>query len=148
MLKKYLCGLKLSYTNNHFTLTIMFMVLLAIILRGENILIAHLIVLIILYMSLSLQSCTNLIFVLSHLLPLLVTTMREEERLIFIFLCYLKCNLMIITCIGYHKIAVIYSYIECQCIGKELDLKVSGLMFCGVLFMLLFPNQFGHTFIP
>ena len=60
----------------------MFMVLLAIILRGENTLIAHMIVLIILYMSLSLQSYI-LIVLLSHLLPLLVTIMREEERLIF-----------------------------------------------------------------
>jgi hypothetical protein len=37
--------------------------------------------------------------------------------------------------------------IKCQCIGKELDLKVNGLMFCGVLFMLLFPIWFGNTLI-
>ena len=123
------------------------MVLLAIILREENTLIAHIIVLIILYMFLSLQSCTNLIVLLSNLLPLLVTIMREEERLVFMFLCYLKCNLLITTCIGYHKIAAIYSYIKCQCIGSGLDLKVNGLMFCGVLLMLSFPIQFGHTFI-
>ena len=128
-------------------ITIMFVVLLAIILREENILIAHMIVLIILYMFLSLQSCTNLIVLLSNLFPLLVTIMREEERLIFMLLCYLKCNLLIITCIGYHKIAAIYSYIKCQCIGSGLDLKVNGLMFCGVLLMLSFPIQFGHTFI-
>ena len=127
--------------------TIMFMMFLAIILREENMLISYMIVLIILYMFLSLQSCTNLIVVLSNLVPLLVTIMREEERLIFMFLCYLKCNLLIITCIGYHKIAAIYSYIKCQCIEKELDLKVNGLMFCVVLFMLLFPIRFEHTFI-
>jgi hypothetical protein len=50
--------------------------------------------------------------------------MREEEGLIFMFLCYLKYKLLIITCIGYHKIYAIYSYIKCQCIGKELDLKL------------------------
>ena len=146
--------LKSTYVGwNYLTLisispiTIMFMVLLAIILREENTLIAHIIVLIIRYMFLSLQSCTNLIVVLSNLVPLLVTIMREEERLIFMFLCYLKCNLLIITYIGYHKIAAIYSYIKCQCIEKELDLKVNGLMFCVVLFMLLFPIRFEHTFI-
>ena len=124
----------------------MFVVLLEIILRGENTLIAHMIVLIILYVFLRLQSCTNLIVLLSNLLPLLATIMREEERLIFMLLCHLKHNLLIITCIGYHKMAAIYSSIKYQCIGKELDLKVNGLMFCGVLFMLLFPIQFGHTF--
>jgi hypothetical protein len=94
--------------------TIMFMMFLAIILRGENMLIAHMIVLIILFMFPSLQRCTNLIVVLSNLFPLLVTIMREEEGLIFMFLCYLKYNLLIITCIGYHKISAIYSYIKCQ----------------------------------
>ena len=146
--------LKSTYVGwNYLTLitispiTIMFMVLLAIILRGENTLIAHMIVLILLYMFLSLQSCTILIVLLSNLFLLLVTNMREVERLIFMLLCYLKFNLLIITCIGYHKIAAIYSYIKCQCIGKELDLKVNGLMFCGALFMLSFTILFGHTFI-
>ena len=125
----------------------MFIVLLAIILReGKHTNILH-------------DSFNNPLYVpkfaklhqsnicFTHLLPLLVTIMREEERLIFMFLCYLKCNILIITCIGYHKIAVIDSYIKCQCIGKELDLKVNGLMFCGVLFMLLFPILFWHTFL-
>jgi hypothetical protein len=107
-------------------------------------LVAHMIVLIILFMFPSLQSCPNLIVVLSTLFPLLVTIMREEEGLIFMFLCYLKYNLLIITSIGYHKIVVIYSYIKCHYIGKELDLKVNGLM---LLFMLLFSIRFGHTFI-
>ena len=115
----------------------MFMVLLAIILRGGK------------HTNSSHDSFNNPLYVpkfakLHHsnssfvnLFLLLVTIMREEERLIFMLLCYLKCNLLIITCIGYHNIIVIYSYIKCQCIGKDLDLKVNGLMFCGVLFMLL-----------
>ena len=114
----------------------MFMVLLAIIFRGKNTLISHMIVLIILYMFLRLQSCTSLIVLLSNLLPLLATVMRDEESLTFMLLCYLKHNLLIITCIAYHKMDAIYSYIKCQCIEKELDLKFNGLIFCGVLFML------------
>jgi hypothetical protein len=116
----------------------MFMMFLAIILREENMLIARMIVLIILYMFPSLRSHTNLIVVLSNLFPLLVTIMREEEGLIFMFLCYLKYNILIIICIAYHKIIVIYSYIKCQCIGKELDLKVNGSMFYGVLLCFYF----------
>ena len=80
------------------------------------------------------------IVLLSNLLPLLATIMREEERLIFMLPCYLKHNLLIITCIGYHKRAAIYSFIKCQCIGKELDLKVDGLMF--VVCSLCFNFQF------
>jgi hypothetical protein len=48
-------------------------------------------------------------------------------------LCYLKCKVLIIICIGYHKIDVTYSCIKYKCIGKELDLKVSGFMCYGVL---------------
>ena len=88
------------------------LLLLVTIMRGENTLIAHI-----------------LIVLLSNLFLLLVTIMREEERLIFMLLCYLKCNLLIITCIGYHKIAAIYSYIKCQCIGSGLDLNVFDICF-------------------
>ena len=56
-------------------------------------------------------------------LPLMLANiMREEEiRALFMFLLYLKCKLMIIMCI----VAVTYSYIKCQCIGRELDFEVT-----------------------
>jgi hypothetical protein len=60
---------------------------------------------------------------------------------------YLNCKLLIIICIGYFKVAANYSYIKCQCIGRELDLKVNGFMFYGVLHMLSNTIQFEHTFI-
>jgi hypothetical protein len=145
--EKYLCGLKLSCTNNHSTHNHhVYDVSCNYFERGK-------------YANSSHDSINNPLYVpkfaklhqsnscLSKKIPLLVTIMREEEGLILMFLCYLKYNLLIITCIAFHKIAVIYSYIKFQCIGKELDLKVNGLMFCGVLFMLLFLIRFGHTFI-
>ena len=86
--------------------------------------------------------------ILWSLPPMLANIMREEEiRALFMFLLYLKCKLLIIICIGYHKVAAIYSCIKCQCIGRELDLKVNGYMLCGVLHMLSFTIQFEHTFV-
>ena len=68
---------------------------------------------------------------------MLATIMREEEiRALFISLCYLKCKLLIIICIGYHKATATYSHIKCQCIGRWLGLKVNVFKFCGVLHIL------------
>ena len=68
---------------------------------------------------------------------MLATIMREEEiRALFIFLCYLKCKLLIIIFIGHRKAAATYSHIKFQCIGRGLGLKVNGFKFCGVLLML------------
>ena len=65
--------------------------------------------------------------------PMLATIMRDEEiRALFMCSLYLKCKLMIITCI----VAVTYSHTKCQCIGRELDLKVNCLIFCCVFPML------------
>jgi hypothetical protein len=61
---------------------------------------------------------------------------RGRDRALFMLPCYLNCKLLIIICIGYYKVAATYSYIKCQCIGRELDLKVNGYIFCGVLHML------------
>jgi hypothetical protein len=36
---------------------------------------------------------------------------------------------------------------KCQFIGRELDLKVTGFMFCGVLHMLSNTIQFEHTIV-
>ena len=47
--------------------------------------------------------------------------------------------------INLERLLFIYSLIKCQCIGKELDLKVNGLMSCGELFMILFPIMPGLT---
>ena len=79
--------------------------------------------------------------------PMLANIMREEEiRALFMFSLYLKCKLMIIICIGYHKVAVTYSYTKCQCIGRELDFEVTCYMLCGVLLMLSNTIRFEHTF--
>jgi hypothetical protein len=68
---------------------------------------------------------------------MLANILKEEEiRALFMLPCYLKCKLLIIICIGYHKVASTYSYMKCQCIGRELDLKGNGFMICGVLHML------------
>jgi hypothetical protein len=83
------------------------------------------------------------------LLLILANILKEEDiRALFMLLCYLKCKLLIIICIGYNKVAATYSYIKCQCIGRELDLKVNGFMFCGVLHMLSSTIQFEHTLVP
>jgi hypothetical protein len=74
--------------------------------------------------------------------------MKEEEiRALFMLPCYLKCELLIIICIGYHKVAATCSCIRCQCIGRKLDLKVNGLVFCRVIHMLSNNIQFEHTFV-
>jgi hypothetical protein len=81
------------------------------------------------------------------LLLMLANILKEEEiRAFFLRPCYLKCKLLIIVCIGYHKVAAAYLCIKCQFIKRELDLKVNGLMFCGVLHMLSNTIQFEHTF--
>jgi hypothetical protein len=85
---------------------------------------------------------------LSLLLMLANILTEEEIRALFMFPCYLKCKLLIIICIGYHKVSATYSYIKCQCIGRELDLKVNGFMFCDVLHMLSNNIQFEHTLVP
>ena len=77
--EEYLCGLKLSYTNNHFTHNHhVYGASCNYFERGKHTNSSH-DSLIILYMFLSLQSCTNLIVVLSNVVPLLVTIMREEK---------------------------------------------------------------------
>jgi hypothetical protein len=53
-----------------------------------------------------------------------------------------------IICIGYHNFSTTCSCIKCQCLGRELDLKVNGFMFCGVLHMLSNTIQFEHTLVP
>ena len=47
----------------------------------------------------------------------------RDNSPLYVFQLYLKCKLLKIICIGYHKLATIYSYIKCQCIGRKLDLK-------------------------
>jgi hypothetical protein len=60
----------------------------------------------------------------------------EEIRALIIYSCYLKYKILVIICIGYHLVTIIYSYIKCQCIRRELDLKVNGFKTCGVLHTL------------
>jgi hypothetical protein len=66
---------------------------------------------------------------------MLENTMKEKEIIaLFMLPPYLKYKLLNIICIGYH-------------IGRELDLKVNGLLFCGVLLMLSRTIQFENTFV-
>jgi hypothetical protein len=82
------------------------------------------------------------------LLSMVANIIKEEEiRALFMFPYYLNFKLLIIICFGYHKVAATYSYIKSQCIGRELDLKVNGFMFCGVLHVLTNTIQFEHTFV-
>jgi hypothetical protein len=72
---------------------------------------------------------------------------ERRIRAIFMLPYYLKCKLLIIICIGYHKVAATYSYIKCQYKGRELDLKVNGFMFYGVHHMFFGTIHFEHTFV-
>jgi hypothetical protein len=78
------------------------------------------------------------IMMLSLLLMLANILKEKEIRSLFMLPCYFKCKLLIIICIGYHKVAATYSCIKCQCIGRELDLKVNGLCFvvCSCLLII------------
>ena len=82
-------------------------------------------------------------------LPLMLANIMREEEIIALFMSpfYLKCKLLIIMCIGYHKVAAIYSYTKCQCIGRELDFEVNAYMLCGVLHLFSNTIQFEHTFV-
>ena len=82
-------------------------------------------------------------------LPLMLANiMREEEiRALLMILLYFKFKLLIILRIGYHQVAATYSYIKCQCIGRELDLNVIVFMFCGVIHMLSFTIQFEQSYV-
>jgi hypothetical protein len=79
---------------------------------------------------------------------MLANILKEENiRALFMLPCYLNCKILIIVCIGYYKVAATYSYIKCQCIERELDLKVNGFMFCDVLHILSNTIQFEHIFV-
>jgi hypothetical protein len=45
---------------------------------------------------------------------------RGRDRSLFMLPCYLKFKLLIIICIGYHRIATTILCIKCQCVGREL----------------------------
>ena len=113
----------------------MFMLILATILREENMLMISMIISMILSMLQKLQSCTLLVVMLWILLLILATIMKEEViRALFVLLIIMSYNHLLKVCIILLLLVVIHSYIKCQCIERMLDFVVTWSILYGVFF--------------
>jgi hypothetical protein len=67
----------------------------------------------------------NLLETMLLSLPLMLEISMREEEVRALFMCpsYLECKYLIMIFFGYQKLAT-FSCMKCQCIGRELDLKV------------------------
>ena len=116
---------------------IMLMLILATIFREESMITIAMIILMILPICINFQSYTLLVVILSNLLLVLVTIMKEEVISVFsMFLIILSCKYLLIICIGICLFAVIFSIIKCQCIGRELNFVVAYSLLCVALYLV------------